>query len=142
MGDIYMTKEMGRKLVRLVIGCLCMVLLLVGLVFWYGHEARSDLATSEERARAALVASQRAGCERGKLDRRVNANGWRTAQAARLRSLASELDISYASVQQLVASDPTPEDPGDLVAARKYNKLASELEARSRIDCRLVYPQI
>jgi hypothetical protein len=142
MGDIYMTKEMGRKLVILVIGVMLAFLVLIGIVFYYGHQARVNLAESEDKAKAALVKSQRAGCERAKADRKVNSQGWRTAQAARLRSLSADLDISYKSVQQLVAADPSPEDPGDLVAARKYDQIATELEARSNIDCAEVFPSI
>lgn len=140
MGDIYMTNKAGTRLVKLFIGGMILFLVLVAIVFAQSYFGRNDLADSEERAQVALIASQRAGCERSKLDRKANASGWRTAQAARLRSLADQLDISYKSVQQLVAQDPTPDDPGDLVAARKYNALATELEKRSKINCAEAFP--
>jgi hypothetical protein len=65
--------------------------------------------------RQALVDSQRAGCERSKLDRAANARGWRAAEAARTRD-------------------------GNLNTATFYGHLAAELEMRSRIDCVRQFP--
>lgn len=66
--------------------------------------------------RVHLVESQREGCERIKNDRIANAEGWRIAQAARRAS-------------------------GDIEVAVRYGKLARNLEARSNIDCSVVFPK-
>lgn len=124
-----MTQKAGHMLVRLVIiGLLCF-LALIGYVLWQSYAGRVDLVTASRTA-----------CERGKLDRTDNATGWRTAQTAREKSLAKELHISDEAVAKLVKTDPNPSDPPDLVAARKYDSIASGLEKRSRIDCTVVFP--
>lgn len=87
-----------------------------------------------------LAQSQREGCERGKLDRKENARGWRTAQAAREATLAKDLRIAPIQVDALVLLEPAPDDPPDLIAARNYNEIAAGLEARSRIDCVARFP--
>lgn len=61
--------------------------------------------------------SRKAGCERAKADRVVNADGWRTAEAARRASGT----------------------PNDLVAADRYERDARSLEARSRISCGRIF---
>jgi hypothetical protein len=129
VGDIYMTKEMGRHLVKLlIIGMVCF-LTLIGYVLWQSYEGRADLVTSSRTA-----------CERGKLDRGANARGWRTAQVAREKSLAQAMHISDQAVAKLVKADPSPNDPADLVAARRYNRIANGLERRFHIDCKRVFP--
>lgn len=65
--------------------------------------------------RADVVTAQRKGCKRGKLDRNANAEGWRQAEAARRAS-------------------------GQFKVANTYARIASGLEARSRIECDKVYP--
>jgi hypothetical protein len=67
-----------RWLVRLVALQLLVQVLLIGLVLWSSYSARHN-----------LVDSQRAGCERGKLDRAASARGWRIAQDARLRAMSA-----------------------------------------------------
>jgi hypothetical protein len=94
-----------RWLVRLVALQLLVQVLLIGLVLWSSYSARHN-----------LVDSQRAGCERGKLDRAASARGWRIAQDARLAE-------------------------GNVGVARAYAAIAGELESRSRLDCASVYPQ-
>jgi hypothetical protein len=129
VGDIYMTKEMGRHLVKLlIIGMVCF-LTLIGYVLWQSYEGRADLVTASRTA-----------CERGKLDRGANAQGWRTAQVAREKSLAQALHISDRAVAQLVQADPSPNDPSDLMAARRYNRIANGLERRFQIDCKRAFP--
>jgi hypothetical protein len=66
--------------------------------------------------RVDLVSSQRAGCARGKLDRSDNAKGWRTSQ-----------DLALTNGQPWAAS--------------AYALIASNLEARSRIDCAKAFPK-
>ena len=80
------------------------VLAIIISVWATGYNGRKD-----------LVASQRRGCERGKLDRRAGALGWRTAQAR----ATSQHQPEYATV---------------------YDNIAAGLEQRSRIDCKKVYP--
>jgi hypothetical protein len=70
--------------------------------------------------RVALRDSQLAGCQRGKLDRAANARGWRTAEAARRASGSRS----------------------DLIAAERYDRIASGLEQRSRIDCKTAFPPV
>ncbi len=63
-----------------------------------------------------IVDSQRRGCERGKLDRTANAHGWRIAEAARRAE-------------------------GQYKVANNYRAIAASLEARSRINCTVVFPK-
>lgn len=78
-----------------------------GYTVWQSFEGRRD-----------LVGSQRSGCERGKLDRLANAEGWRAAETARRAS---------GTVN-------------DLRAARKYQRIAEGLEDRARVKCDDVFP--
>ncbi len=68
------------------------------------------------KGREDVVLSARAGCERGKLDRADNAAGWRIAQA---RALSQN-------------------QPG---FAAKYDRISTNLEARSRINCTDKFPK-
>jgi len=65
--------------------------------------------------RSDLRNSQVAGCERGKLDRKANSEGWRIAEAARRAD-------------------------GQFAVAAKYERIADGLEERARIDCEERYP--
>lgn len=100
----YISPNTGRNIVRLLIVCLMLMLLIVAYVFRAGYDGRQD-----------LVKVQRAGCERGKLDRRANATGWKTAE-------------KRATSQ------------GQLGFAETYSKIAAELEARSKISCTKAFP--
>ena len=93
-----------KMAVLIVIGMLVQLAVIV-YVFNAGYEGRKD-----------LVKSQRAGCERGKLDRSANAAGWRIAEGARQAS-------------------------GDYVVAAEYNIIAIGLEDRSKIKCKEAYPK-
>lgn len=93
-----------RLFVRiLIIQCVAIVALVVSI--W----------ATNYQSRVNLVDAVRAECERGKLDRSANAQGWRIAQDAR-------------------EADRQPD-----VAAR-YDGLARGLEQRARVDCRKAYP--
>jgi hypothetical protein len=84
------------------------------------------LAQSYE-GRARLVESQRIGCERNKLDRLANADGWWSAEAARMDT----------------ATDPGQEPharSSARLAAEQYAAIGAQLEARGHIDCRDAYP--
>jgi hypothetical protein len=89
------------------------VLIVIGMVVQLGVIA--FVVYSSYQGRVDLVQSQRAGCERGKLDRGANAQGWRIAEAARRRD-------------------------GEFDVANRYHKIADGLEARSQIVCRKVFP--
>jgi hypothetical protein len=65
--------------------------------------------------RVGIVEFQRRGCERGKLDRIANAQGWRIAEDAR-------------------------RGDGQIAIADRYARIAAGLERRSRVDCRKAYP--
>lgn len=140
MGDIYMTKETGQRLTRLIIGGLVMILALTAVVFAQSYFGRKNLEQAEKQARKELVLSQRAGCQRGKKDRRANALGWRTAQAARMATLSEDLDIPLKEVKNLLSQPRKPDDPPDLTAARRYDKIAQGLEERSEISCAQAFP--
>lgn len=122
------THQQAGGIVRLMIAGMLMQLVIISYVFFQAYGNRVE-----------VVDNQRAACERGKLDRGANAKGWRTAQVARMKTLAKELHISFAEVSQLL-QDPTAGDSPDLTAARKYNAIASSLETRSRIDCKIAFP--
>lgn len=121
---------MGAKVVRLMIYGMIAFLLLVGYVFFQSYQGRSD-----------LVQSQRNGCERGKLDRAANAEGWRTAETARVSAAAESMHISIEAVRKLIRQTPQPDEVYDLVAARKYDKIAHGLEVRSKINCARAFPK-
>lgn len=140
MDDIYMTPEAGRKLALFVLGGLLLFLCLIVYVGWESRQGRTDLKKSESRARTALTNASREACERGKKDRRANAQGWRTAQTARMQSVSKDLKISMREVLLLITHKPTLKDPPDLVAARRYNGIAIELEKRSKINCKEAFP--
>lgn len=125
----YLSPQTGARVVRLMIIGMLLFLVLVVYVFWTGYEGRKD-----------LVAGQRAGCERGKLDRGDNAKGWRTAEAARLASVAEDMHISVDAAKSVITQPPLAGDLPDLIAARNYNEIATSLEDRSRIECSEVFP--
>lgn len=141
MGDIYMTTETGQRLTRLIIGGLVMILALTAVVFAQSYFGRKNLEKAEKQARLELVMSQRAGCQRSKKDRRANALGWRTAQAARMSAMAENVDIPLKEVENLLKQPRKPNEPFDLVAARRYDKIAHELEKRSEINCAKAFPK-
>lgn len=100
-----MNTETANKLTKLVVLCLAVLLFVMGYTFFTGYAGRKD-----------LVDSQRRGCERGKLDRNANAQGWRNAEIARRVS-------------------------GDISVANEYAVIASQLEHRSRINCAIAFPK-
>lgn len=70
--------------------------------------------------RDALRESQLAGCKRGQLDRSANAKGWRAAEKAR-RASGTTVDLRTADL---------------------YDRIATGLEARSRVDCSSAFPPV
>lgn len=126
----HIPNDTARSLAKLVLACLVLELIGLGYVFYQSYQGRSE-----------LVSDNRAACERGKKDRKANAEGWRTAETARLSTVAEQLDISFAQAKALEKHELTPDDPPDLVAARKYDKIARGLEKRSKIDCADAFPK-
>lgn len=124
-----MSEDTAYKVVKLILLSLIILLFVLGYSVYSAYEGRK-----------ALVDSQRAGCERGKLDRSANAEGWRAAQVARTNTLAKDMGTSVAAVEALFPQPPKIDDPPDLVAARKYNRISSGLESRSKIDCKTAFP--
>lgn len=104
----------------------------LGVIVYVGVNARDG--------RTSLVESTRKGCERGKKSNGENAGGWRTAEQARLSSLAEDLHISYAAAEKLLLTPHSPDEPSDLTAARKYDALANKLEVRAKVNCKKAYP--
>lgn len=101
----YMTRETGRRVVQLVIAGMVCMLFVVGYVFWSAYSGRVQ-----------TVKGQRAGCERAKLDRNSNGEGWRIASEARRRD-------------------------GQYVVAQKYADIALGLENRGAIACANAFPK-
>lgn len=92
-------------LAKLILIGMCVQLLVILYVFYQSYEGRVDVVTT-----------QRAGCERAKLDRNANARGWRIAQ----RRAASQGQPQFADL---------------------YAELATDLEVRGRIHCSDVFPK-
>ena len=95
----------AEKVVKLLLLVLVVLLCTIAYTFFAAYEGRKD-----------LVKSQRAGCERAKLDRAANASGWRNAEAARRRD-------------------------NDVDVANQYAEIADGLEERSKIDCATAFPK-
>lgn len=93
------------KLGVLILIGMVVQLVVIGYVFWSQYEGRKD-----------NVANLRAGCRRGKGDRRDNAAAWRIA--ANARSIEGDFDV-----------------------AERYSIIASNLERRASINCLEAYPK-
>lgn len=105
MPETAMTRSTARSLAQLIVIGMAVQLAVIGYVFYTSYSGRS-----------ALVKSQRAGCERGKMDRAANGEGWRIAEFARRSS-------------------------GQTQVADRYAKIAQGLERRAIIKCEVVYPK-
>lgn len=98
-------QENAFRLAKLLVTILVIQLFFIMYVFWLSYEGRTT-----------LVEQSRAACERGKLDRLSNAEGWRIAEEARRAE-------------------------GEEVVAARYEALAEDLEARGRINCNEAFPK-
>lgn len=125
-----MNDETAYKVVKLILLAFIVLLFTMAYSAWNAYDGRRR-----------LVESQQAACERGKRDRGANALGWRTAQIARLNTVASRLKITYAAAEAQLYKKPKRNDISDLVAARTYEIISDGLEARSKIDCKRVFPK-
>lgn len=105
-----------RDLRGLLISFVVVAVLVVGYVLWQSYEGRVD-----------IVNGQRSACERGKLDRMDNAEGW-TAHSTYIQSV-----ILAPSVKEDVKTAAR-------VAQGHYDKISASLTDRSHIDCESAYP--
>ena len=103
-------------LIKVLVAQIFFAILLIGTLWWSGYSDRQD-----------TVQNQRGGCERGKLDRRANASGWRTAEAAR-RATAEDPNVT------------ADERRNARIAADRYQEIADALDERSRLDCEKAFP--
>ena len=117
MPNTPMTKQTGLNLALLVVLCLVIQLFVIGYSAYTGYEGRK-----------ALVTSQRAGCERGKLDRIDN--------AAFQRAHKKYID-------RVVLAQSVKEDVKDAAreAVKTYNRTAASLTKRSQINCASAFPK-
>jgi hypothetical protein len=125
-----LTRGQTSSFVKLILVGLAVQLAVIGYVAYSTYVGRENVVTAS-----------RAGCERNKLDRIDNANGWRTAEVARMHGAARTLHIPLAEVKQRIKKRPKPDDPVDLVAAWKYDRIAEGLETRSRVSCPKAFPK-
>jgi hypothetical protein len=125
-----LTRRQGGLLVKVILVGMVVQLGVLGYVFYQSYQGRES-----------VVNASRKGCERSKLDREDNAKGWRTAEVARMHGAARALHIPLAEVKQRIKKRPKPDDPVDLVAAWKYDRIAKGLETRSRVSCPKAFPK-
>lgn len=116
MPNTPLTHHTAASLVKLILVSMGIQLAVVGYVFYQSYVGRSE-----------LVQSQRAGCERGKLDRIDNAAFQR----------AHKKYIDKVVLAQSVKADVKK---AAREAVKTYNKTAADLTKRSRINCLHVYP--
>lgn len=113
----HIPKISDENLTKLVLSCMFCMLLVVVYVWYSSYQGRVD-----------LVYSQRAGCERGKLDRIDNAAFQR----------AHKIYIDRVVLAQSVKADVKR-------AAREavitYNRTAANLYRRSKINCQTASPK-
>lgn len=109
-------RRITRRRTRLEIGRIAVLVLFVASVWLASYQGRAQ-----------LVRAQRAACERAKLDNIANAQGWRAAEHAR-RKTASDRKVAGSERQTAART------------AARYERIASGLEARSRIDCAAAFP--
>ncbi len=112
-----LTRQAGFNLALLVVLGMVIQLFVIAYVFYSGYEGRKTLITS-----------QRAGCERGKLDRIDN--------AAFQRAHKKYID-------KVVLAQSVKEDVKKAAreAVRTYNRTAEALTKRSQINCEAAFPK-
>lgn len=113
----YLRREEGVKIIKLLIVGMCCFILLTLYVAYTNYEGRKTLVTS-----------QRAGCERGKLDRIDNAAFQR----------AHKVYIDKVVLAQSVKED-VKEAAREAVVT--YNRTAESLSQRAKINCQEAFPK-
>lgn len=99
------TEKTAYNLAKLILLGLVVHIFILGYVFWTDYSGRTEVANAA-----------RAGCERDRTSRALNAEGWRIAQDARRAS-------------------------GDIAVSVRYAELAAQLESLSKINCTDLYPK-
>lgn len=111
------TNETLTKLIKLLLIVMGMQLFIVGYTFYTGYQGRKT-----------TVRNQRAGCERGKLDRADN------AAFQRAHKLYIDKVVLAKSVEEDVKAAAR-------TAVETYNKTAASLTLRSQINCAKAFPK-
>jgi hypothetical protein len=113
----YLSKDEGSKIVKLILAGMLSFLLLVVYVAYSSYQGRVDTVTA-----------QRAGCERGKLDRQANADFQRAHK-------------KY--IDKVVLAKSVEEDVKRAAreAVLTYNRTSAELTERAQIDCAEAFPK-
>lgn len=123
------SNKTAASLTKLLMIIGVVVLAMWGYVLYQSYQGRVD-----------LIKAERGGCARGKLDRSDNAKGWRAAEVARLDAFMSKQHLTAKEAHKILFQKRKPNDPPDLVAAWKYDRIANSLERRSRISCVKAFP--
>src|SRR4051812_48597046 len=113
-----MSKESGYALGRLIIIGMVVQLVVISYVFYQSYQGRAD-----------VVDNQRAGCERGKLDRQDNAD-FQRAHAEYIRKV-----VLAESVKQDVKD-------AAYTALNTFARTSASLTKRAKINCEDVYPKV
>jgi hypothetical protein len=106
------------------------VLAMWGYVLYQSYQGRVD-----------LVRAERGGCVRTEKNGIANAKGWRAAETARLEAFMKTSHLTEVQAHKILFQKRKPDDPPDLVAAWKYDRIANDLEVRSSIDCTKAFPK-
>jgi hypothetical protein len=110
------TNSQAQRIVKLVLAFMALFLFMILYVFFQAYASR-----------VSVVKNQRAGCERGKLDRRDNAD-FQTAQKVYIKKV-----VLAQSVQEDVKQAARD-------AVKTFNRTSADLAVRSKISCEKAYP--
>jgi hypothetical protein len=99
------TEKTAYNLAKLILLGLIVHVFILGYVFWTDYNGRKEVSNAA-----------RAGCERDRTSRALNAEGWRIAEDARRQG-------------------------GDIRISVRYAELAAQLEALAQINCTDLYPK-
>lgn len=120
---------MNKSIAKLLIAMLFVQLAILAFVYTELNSAREDDARQAHEARKEIRMGQFMACERGKLDRRDNADFQRahTTYITTVTGAASvKEDVKVAARE----------------AKKTFDRTADSLDARSRIDCAKAYPAL
>lgn len=113
-----LTRRQGALLVKVIISGM---LVQLAVIFYVGY--------SSYTGRQTVVNSQRKGCERGKRDRKANA----------------DFQVAHTKyIERLVLAKSVPPDVRRSAseAVRTYKRTSADLTKRAKIDCSTVYPKV
>ncbi len=111
-------RKAAKTFLRLMVFQTLAIIAVIGFVMWSGYEGRK-----------ALRDSTLAGCERGKLDRGANADGW-TAH--------------NTYIGKVTSADSVKEDVKSAAreAQSTYERISLELRRRAEIVCEDAFPPV